>query len=79
MNELPSEFVEKYAVADKAQQLVLCRDLSPGQKVALGVQLFEREREIIKREIRRQMPEAPEALVQDALRLAIRMVHPPTP
>jgi hypothetical protein len=42
----------------------------------LGGLLFDRECEIIKREIRRQMPDATDAFVQDVLRLAIRAIHP---
>ena len=77
MSELTPQFVEKYATAHQDEKLGLCTGLTGGQKMTLGVLLFERECEIIKREIRRQMPDASDQFVMAVLRMAIRMVHRP--
>lgn len=77
MAELTPEFVEKYATAHEDEKLGLCGGLTGGQKMELGVLLFERECEIIKREIRRQMPDASDPFVLAVLRMAVRMVHSP--
>jgi hypothetical protein len=75
MAELTPEFVERYATAHEGEKLGLCRGLTGGQKMALGVLLFERECEIIKREIRRQMPDSSDTFVMDVLRLMVRRIH----
>ena len=62
------------ALAPDARQSV-ARRMSTSLKLALGSMLFDRECEIIEERIHELLPDAPAALTDDLLQLALARLH----
>ena len=64
--------LDNYRVMTRDQKLELAKRMSFAEKMYLGPMLFDRECEIVKRQIRGTFPQMPEATLNAVLREYVR-------